>query len=62
MPYPKINQHDVADLICMHGGRLSQPESCPDIVFDVMTGCWMEVRSLFCHYAQLLFTKQKMVV
>ena len=47
-PYGKTSQRDIVDLICLHGGRLLQPPRCPDIMFDVMCGCWMTVRSLFC--------------
>jgi len=55
-PYGRMKQHDVSDLICTHGGHLSQPEHCPDVVFDVMSGCWNPVSgSLYTIQYEMLF-------
>ncbi|XP_054751348.2 hepatocyte growth factor receptor-like [Lytechinus pictus] len=39
VPYPAIDNVDI--LKYLHGGRrLSQPEHCPDHVYEVMLSCW----------------------
>ncbi|XP_030856331.1 hepatocyte growth factor receptor [Strongylocentrotus purpuratus] len=39
VPYPSVDNVDI--LTFLHGGRrLSQPEHCPDHVYEVMLSCW----------------------
>jgi len=46
-PYPAIDQSQISFFVCTEGVRLSQPERCPDVVFDIMSCCWAQVCSHF---------------
>lgn len=45
LPYPNMSNQEVMDMVCRTPQRLRQPRGCPDVVFRMMTECWMADRN-----------------
>lgn len=42
-PYGRMRNPEVVDFVCNRNGVLSQPEHCPQPIYDIMKDCWKKV-------------------
>jgi hypothetical protein len=42
LPYPTMSNLETMGAI-LKGYRLPQPRACPDFIWKIISGCWLEV-------------------
>ena len=43
MPYLRMRNAEVVDMVCQKNKRLTKPPGCPEAVYHIMYSCWKQV-------------------